>query len=317
MRIIGSLALLVTAALTVACSSAADQSGATGNKKGGASSPTREVNKSLTLSQSDGSALVTLVSVIESYQPKDDIARSQSGNFVALEVKFECKTGKYSANPLYVKLKKSDGKIIGSDDGDAEYAVPSGRSFSGSEGELSEGKSVAGTVVFDTAYDPGATILITNTLGHISGEWPLSGGEPHAGDGSPKREINKSLTHKQPGGSAVVTLVTVSESKGGLEKIGAPESGNFVIVDLKYEGKTGEYSVNPLYIKLKKPDGTVIDQNAGNGSYGTPLEETLDSGDLQPGKTMTGKIAFDAALQPGTKIVITDLSDKITGEWPL
>jgi hypothetical protein len=309
-RISSSLALLVTAALTVACSSAKDQAGA-------ASSPAREINKSLMLNQSEGSAFVTLVSVIESYRPKDDIAKPRSGNFVALNLKFECKTGKYSANPLYVKLKKPDGKIIGSDDGEAVYAVPAGQSFSGSGGELSAGKTVAGMVVFDAAYDPAASILITNTMSHISGEWPVSGGEPRAGDGSVKQEINKSLTHKQPNGSALVTLVSVSESKGGLDKIGAPQSGTFVIVDLKYEGKTGQYAVNPLYVKLKKPDGKIIDQNEGNGSYGIPREESLGSGDLQPGKTVTGKIAFDAALQPGTKIVITDLSDKVTGEWPL
>jgi hypothetical protein len=146
------------------------------------------------------------------------------------------------------------------------------------------GNFVAGMVVFDTAYDPGTSILITNTMSHISGEWPLSGGEARAGDGSPKREINKSLIHKQPNGSAAVTLLSVSESEGGLEKLGAPQSGTFVIVDVKYEGKTGEYAVNPLYIRLKKPDGAVIDMNAGNGLYRVPREDGLATGDLRPGK---------------------------------
>jgi hypothetical protein len=296
--------------LVVACSSATQQSNPT-------SSPARDINKSLTLNQSEGSALVTLISVVESYQPKDNTTKPRSGNFVGITLKFEGKVGKYSANPLYVKFKKSDGKIVGSDDGEAVYATPSGQSFSGSGGELTAGKAVSGMVVFDTPYESSASILITNTMSHISGEWPLAGGEARAGDGSPKREINKSLTHKQPGGSALVTLVSVSESKGGLDKTGAPQSGAFVVADLKYEGKTGQYAVNPLYVRLKKPDGDVIDQNKGNGLYGTPREEALGAGDLLPGKTMTGKIAFDAALQPGTKIVITDLSDKVTGEWPL
>jgi hypothetical protein len=314
-RISGSLVLLVTAALTVACSSG--KSGDAQQKSGGTSSPAQEINKTLTLNQRTGTAAVTLISLIESYKPNNDIAKSQSGNFVAMTFKFDVKTGEYAVNPLYIHYKKSDGKIVGSDEGDGSYAVPAEQEFKVGDGDVTEGKSVTGMVVFDTAYDKGGSILVTDTMSLIAGEWPLSGGEPRVGDGSPKRELNKSITHKQRDASAAVTLVSVTESKGGLEKKSQPESGTFVVVELKFDGKSGEYSVNPLYVKLKKPDGSLVDMNQGNGDYGAPIQEILDSDDLAVGKTMTGKMAFDIAPQPGMKLVLTDTSDKVTGELPM
>jgi Domain of unknown function (DUF4352) len=294
----------VTVALTAGCSSG---SGASGE---GSSSPAREINESLTLTQDDGSALVTLISVTESY--KGDGTKADSGNFVATKLKFEGKTGQYVANPLYVKLKKANGDILELDD----FAVPSAESIGASSG-LPAGVVTQGTLAFDTAYDPGASMVVTDTLGRILGMWPLAGGKPVMGDGSQPRAINKSLTDKQYDSSALVTLVSVRESKGGTEKITAPESGNLVIVEVKFEGKTGEYSVSSSYVQLQKPDGKIIDESEGNGTYGLTTPEELASTDLAPGKTATGKVAFDTPLAPGTKIVITDGLDKVTSEFPL
>lgn len=70
-------------------------------------------------------------------------------------------------------------------------------------------------------------------------------------------------------------------------------------------------------MKLKKPDGTIIDESEGNGTYGVGKPEELSSGDLAAGKTVTGKVAFDAPLAPGSHIVVTDTLDNVTADFPL
>ncbi|CAM4200246.1 hypothetical protein KIPE111705_44775 [Kibdelosporangium persicum] len=316
MRTAASFVLLATAALTVGCSSgqpgSPDQ-----NSAGSAGAPEREVNKTLTVKQNDGSAKVTLVSVTESFKPDED-AKATSGNFVAVKLRFEGQEGEYSANPLYVMLKKADGTVARSDDGDNDDAVRLEQKIRSDDMDLRPGKSVEGLVAFDMAYDPGAVVLVTSVMGHVLGQFPVSGGEPILGDGSPRKDVNKSVTVKQRDASALVTLVSITESKGPLKDTVAPENGGIVIADMKFEGKTGEYSVNMLRLKLKTPDGQSIDPHDGNGSHGVAVdEEELPTVDLGPGKTAAGKVAFDAKLQPGTKLVIEDYSDKVVGEWPL
>lgn len=316
LRIATSSTLLITLLLAGGCSSG--QSGASDSGKAApAGSPARDVGKSLTVTQNDGSARATLVSVIESFKP-DEGATAKSGNFVAVKLRFDGEAGEYTANPLYVMLRKADGSVIKSDDGDADDAVRLEERIRSSEMEVRKGTSVEGLVAFDTKYEPGAKVLVTGVMGHILGQWPLSGDEPISGDGSPKRDIGKSLTVKQRDASALVTLVSLTESKGSLKDSVAPKSGTIVIADMKFEGRTGSYSVNQLRLKLVKPDGQAVGSHDGNGSHGVAIDaEELQPTDVGPGKTATGKVAFDAPLQPGTKLVIEDYSDKVIGEWPL
>ncbi|WP_143446104.1 DUF4352 domain-containing protein [Kibdelosporangium aridum] len=319
MRTAASLALLMTVALTAAitagCSSA--QSDTAGEKP--AESSGRDVNKSVTVKTDDGSAKVSLVSVSESFKA-DNGTKAKTGNFVAVKLRFECEDGKYSASPSYIKLKQPDGTVLESDAGNADRAVSLKQGITSDESQLVKGTSAEGIVAFDAPYDPGAKLLVTGVMGHILAQWPLSGGEPILGEGLPKREINKTATIKDLDSSAVATLVSVTETNGGgsLDKTAAPESGNFVIIDMKFEGKTGTYRLIPRNVHLKKPDGTTIDSGDGNGSWGVDLDaEELQSTDLSPGKTATGKVSFDSKLEPGTKIVVLDYKDKALAEWSL
>lgn len=134
----------------------------------------------------------------------------------------------------------------------------------------------------------------------------------------PKREINKAVTVKESDGdTAVVTLVSMWESKGRPDDIAPPESGNYVIVDMSFEGKTGEFFASPVRLRLKKPDGSMIETGDGNGIHAVDVDENLDGGDLTPGKVSRGGVGFDSVLAPGSKIVLLDAFDKSIGEWPL
>lgn len=275
------------------------------------SSPARVVNQSLQLTQGDGSALVTLESVTDSFD--GDGVTAKSGNFVGAKLRFEGKSGTYKANPLYIMLKKGDG-VVEIDD----LAVPHDESLLGvNDTELGAGEAIEGTVAFDTAFDPAETIVVTDELQRILGVWPISGDKPTLGDGGRKRDINQSQTVKNYDDSAVATLVSVSESTGPLDDVSKPESGHLVIAEVKFEGKTGDYGVSADDIKLKKPDGTMIDENEGNGSYGVPDAEQFHFTDLAAGKTVTGKVGFDTPLEPGSHIVITGTSDEVLADFPL
>ncbi|WP_027947338.1 DUF4352 domain-containing protein [Amycolatopsis taiwanensis] len=297
---------MTVAALTAGCG---------GSSSGGsdAGGPARQLNQSLTLDQGEGTALVTLVSVTESY--KGDGVTAKSGNFVGAQLKIEGKSGTFNANPLYVLLKKANGETVKYD----ALAVPSAEKFASGSGpdEISAGQTMQGTLAFDAPYEPQSSIVVTDTLSRVLGVWPLSGDKPTQGDGSDKREINQTKTSKQSDASADVTLVSVSESTGSLDEVTKPESGHLVIAELTFKGNSGEYHVSSLYVKLKKPDGTMIDETDGNGSYGVAKAEELPLDDLAAGKTVTGKVAFDAPLEPGSHIVITDTSDNVTADFSL
>lgn len=135
---------------------------------------------------------------------------------------------------------------------------------------------------------------------------------------SPKREINKAVTVKESDGdTAIVTLLSMRESKGRPDDIAPPESGNYVIADMSFEGKTGEFFASPVRLRLKKPDGSMLETGDGNGIHAIDTGESLDGGDLTPGKVSRGGVGFDTVLAPGSTIVLLDAFDKPIGEWPL
>jgi hypothetical protein len=135
---------------------------------------------------------------------------------------------------------------------------------------------------------------------------------------APKREINKPITVKdRDGDSAVVTLVSMRESKGKPDDLSPPESGNYVIIELSFEGKTGEFFASGQRVRLQKPDGTLVETGDGNGIHAIETGESIDSDDVTAGKVVKGSIGFDTVLAPGTKVLVVDSSDKALAEWPL
>lgn len=130
-----------------------------------------------------------------------------------------------------------------------------------------------------------------------------------------EKKIGKAQTIKDDGDSAVITLVSVRTSSQGEDGV-KPKSGNYVIFLLKFEGKSGEVSINSLYAQLKTPDGKMIDSTAGNGFMNT-VEPDLPLKDLGPGETVEGTVVLDTPLVPGSKLLWLDPLDKPLAEWAL
>ena len=171
----------------------------------------------------------------------------------------------------------------------------------------------------------GITLVTTACSGSQAGQ-PVAGStstgaavqEAKAGDsGGDQKKIGKSVTVTDDDYSAVVTLESITTVTKGYPPIDQkPESGTFVILEVSFEGKTGNYPVNPLYFHLVKPDGTDIDQTDGHAIFASP-EKDLESSDLPAGQKISGRVALDAKLEAGAKIVLLDPLDAVIGEWPL
>lgn len=185
-------------------------------------------------------------------------------------------------------------------------------------------------VAYACAVVLGLALTTTACSGSESGS-PVAGSTPtstsssaakkdaKADDGGDKKAAGKSITlaDETMGYSAEVTLNSVTTATKGEPPIDIkPESGTFVILEVTYVGKKGKYPVNPMYWHLITPDGKDIDQIKGNAMLASPADD-LEAGDVEVGKTLKGRVALDAKLDPGTKIVVTDVLDKPIGEWVL
>jgi hypothetical protein len=131
----------------------------------------KKIGKSVTVTDDDYSAVVTLDSittVTKGYPPLD--TKPKSGTFVILEVSFEGRSGSYPVNPLYFHLMTADGKDIDQGEGSAIFASPENDLGSS---ELAAGQKVSGRVALDTKLDAGAKIVLLDPLDKVIGEWPL------------------------------------------------------------------------------------------------------------------------------------------------
>nr|WP_157527337.1 hypothetical protein [Kibdelosporangium sp. MJ126-NF4]CEL14223.1 hypothetical protein [Kibdelosporangium sp. MJ126-NF4]CTQ88591.1 hypothetical protein [Kibdelosporangium sp. MJ126-NF4] len=308
MRVPGAAALMLVVALSAGCTSEPPQ--------GPRSSPDRLVNKSLTLKQKNGSALVTLVSVVESYVTDDYYAsKPQSGNFVVVGLSFEHKTGEYSPSKVQFTLRTPNRETVTN----SRSPLPFDKQFrSTTDSQLSAGRFLSGMIAFDTTYYPTLTLQAVDASGFIVGQWPLSGGEPIEGDGSFTRQISQSLTVKSRGSSAVITLVSLTQSTGGTRANQIPQSGAFIAARMRIEGTTGGYTLHRNVIRLRKPNGRDVTKYEGNGPHGVPADEqvpeyeTIDSGEV-----VKFAIAFDTQPSPGSKLVIVDAGGHVVAEWPV
>jgi hypothetical protein len=142
--------------------------------------------------------------------------------------------------------------------------------------------------------------------------------EPPAPTGSSvSKKINKSERVAGLRGSATVTLLSVSVVTAGHPSLGVqPKSGAFTIIDLEYDGRTGQHPVGPQYVRIRSPLGQDVKWSDGNGVAGTP-EPRLESGELKPKDTIRGKIAFDGPVPEGSVVVLLNSFDEIIAAWPL
>ena len=86
------------------------------------------------------------------------------------------------------------------------------------------------------------------------------------------------------------------KTEPGVSFAGPPTNGYYLIVDVAMTSTEGQVSANPLYWKVKDPDGRAYNASLGAGGY----EPQLQSGDVPTGRTTRGLVAFDVPAGPMT-----------------
>lgn len=175
---------------------------------------------------------------------------------------------------------------------------------------------LAGLLVVGTACS--AKPSSSASSGAAAADSPSSAQADDAGsskDGEVK-QINKTITVKDDENTADITLVSVSTvTEAGKLDI-KPESGTFVVFDLKIVCKKGEFSTNSLYVWLKTAAGKKVEGTDGKAMLAT-VEPDLPLKDLTPGQGAAGKVVLDSKLEPGSKMVWVDPLDKELASWDL
>jgi hypothetical protein len=133
---------------------------------------------------------------------------------------------------------------------------------------------------------------------------------------STAKQINKTFTIQDAESSAVVTLVSMdTPTVGGMDT--KPESGTFAVFHLKMEGKSGSFSTNYLFARLRTASGTVVTTTTGKGGFHSMIEPALKAARLGPGDTAEGNVVFDTKIEPGTSLYWADTDDKPLAVWEL
>jgi len=86
------------------------------------------------------------------------------------------------------------------------------------------------------------------------------------------------------------------KTEPGVSFAGPPKNGFYLVVDVTITSNEGQVSTNPLYWKVKDPDGRAYNASLGGGGF----EPQLQSGDVPTGRTSRGLVAFDVPAGPMT-----------------
>lgn len=172
-----------------------------------------------------------------------------------------------------------------------------------------------------------AGLLVVGTACSAKPASPASSGAAAANSSSPAddagsskdgevKQINKTITVKDDENSADITVVSVSTVTEAGKLDVKPESGTFVVLDLKIVCKKGEFSTNSLYVWLKTPAGKTVEGTDGKAMLAS-VEPDLPLKDLTPGQGAAGKVVLDSPLEPGAKMIWVDPLDKELASWDL
>ncbi|WP_433335762.1 hypothetical protein [Spirillospora sp. CA-294931] len=115
---------------------------------------------------------------------------------------------------------------------------------------------------------------------------------------------------------AIVSLDSYRVLGPGVNETFPPDSGAFTVFNVRLKALKGTVHYNPLYLKLKTPDGKLLDPNDGNANY-LDIEPDLPPMDLLPGKTISTSIALDAKARPGTRVIYTSSLNQVVALWRL
>jgi len=122
------------------------------------------VGKALTVKmQSGATAEVTILKVTTAKKGK-------GGQFVVIDVQVKVTGKEFAVNPLYVQYQTADNKIFDSGDGNA---ITAGFEPVLDSGDVPEGQTSRGFVVFDTPAGKGKQVQLTDELGSPIAYWAL------------------------------------------------------------------------------------------------------------------------------------------------
>ncbi|GAA3926322.1 hypothetical protein GCM10023085_04570 [Actinomadura viridis] len=95
-----------------------------------------------------------------------------------------------------------------------------------------------------------------------------------------------------------------------------PENGAFTVFSIRIKALRGTVHYNPLYLKLRTLDGTVLDSTDGNAPYVRLASET-GPGDIPQGRLISTAIVMDARMRPGTRLHYTSVLRQVVATWRL
>ncbi|GAA4531096.1 hypothetical protein [Amycolatopsis samaneae] len=135
-----------------------------------APAPEKKIGKTITVTDDEDSAAVTLVSVGTLKQGTTPGIKPRSGTFVVFDLKIEGRTGKFSTNSLYVWMKTAAGKTVKATDGSAPGT--------GADPELplkdlGPGEQASGKTLVDATLEPGAQMLWMSAMDQPLASWDL------------------------------------------------------------------------------------------------------------------------------------------------
>lgn len=133
---------------------------------------TAAVGKPLTVKiQSGATADVTVLKVTTAKKGKGEFAeKPANGQFVVVDVQIKVTGKQFSVNPLYVKYQAADDKVFDSGEGNGFAA---GFEPALQSGDVPEGQTSRGYVVFDVPAAAGKQIQLTDELGSPIAFWTL------------------------------------------------------------------------------------------------------------------------------------------------
>jgi hypothetical protein len=130
------------------------------------------VGKALTVKmQSGAKAEVTILKVSTAKKGKGELAeKPANGQFVVVDVQIKVTDKQFAVNPLYVQYQAADNKVFDSGDGNA---VSAGFEPFLESGDVPQGQTSRGYVVFDTPAGKGKQVQLTDELGSPIAYWAL------------------------------------------------------------------------------------------------------------------------------------------------
>jgi hypothetical protein len=167
-----------------------------------------------------------------------------------------------------------------------------------------------------TAQATESTIPPTSTPTETPTQTPTSTGSGAASAKEAKEAKDVTITDDN-GMQAVLHLNKIhTQATPGSTYGEKPESGTYIVVDVRVTVKQGNLPVNPLYFAYTPPGGKTLHIDAGNGFF-SGFKPLLTPTTLDAGRSTTGLVVFDAELKAGATLHFESALGDDLGGWTL